>query len=47
LAIYFFYLGHFIILVFFIALVTILFVVSRYLIKGILLMLSSIIIITT
>jgi hypothetical protein len=37
----FFYLWHFVILVFFVALVTTLFVVSRYLIKDILLMLLS------
>jgi hypothetical protein len=42
-----FYLGHFVILVFFIALVTTLFVVSCSLIKDILLMLSCIIIIIT
>jgi hypothetical protein len=42
----FFYLRHFIVLMFFIAFVTALFVVSRYLIKDILLMLSFIIIIT-
>jgi hypothetical protein len=46
LAIHFLYLRHFIILAFFIVLVTTLFVVSHYLIKDILLMLSSIIIIT-
>jgi hypothetical protein len=40
LAIHFFYLWHFVILVLFVALVTTLFVVSRYLIKDILLMLS-------
>jgi hypothetical protein len=40
-----FYLEHFVILVFFVALVTTLFVVSRYLIKDTLLMLSSIIIV--
>jgi hypothetical protein len=40
-----FYLGHFVILVFFVALVTTLFVVSRYLIKDILLMLPFIVII--
>jgi hypothetical protein len=45
LAIHFFIYGTFIvILVFFVALVTILFIVSRYLIDAILLMLSSIII---
>jgi hypothetical protein len=39
----FFYLQHFVILVFFVALLTTLFVVSHYMIEGILLMLLSII----